>query len=214
MLVIDDLNISNVLDDLNISNVLDEINQPQLYMIPSTTQDTLPNVPICFIAGSKVCTDQGIIEIENINESKHTIRNKKIVALTKTILSQNYLIQIEKDALYKNAPNVITTISPNHKIFYSGKMICAKNLVDKVKGVNKINYNNEIMYNILLETHDKMIVNNLISETLSPDNIVALIYTSKLNQKNKNNIIVELNKAIKKNDINSFVRIRNNLSKK
>lgn len=211
MSVIDDLNISNVLDDLNNSNVIDEINEPQLYMIPSTTPDILPNAPICFVAGSKVCTDQGIIEIENINKYKHTIRNKKIVALTKTTLSQNYLIQIEKDALYKNAPNAITTISPNHKIFYSGKMIAAKDLVDKVKGVNKIKYNNEILYNILLENHDKMIVNNLISETLSPGNIVALIYTSKLNQKKKNNIIVELNKAIKKNDIKSFMRIGNKL---
>ena len=59
-----------------------------------------------------------------------------------------------------------------------------------------------------------MIVNNLISETLSPNNIISLIYTSKLNQKQKNNIIVKLNEAIKKNDINSFIKIGNKLCKK
>jgi hypothetical protein len=214
MSAIDDLNVSNPIDDLNNSNVLDELNEPQLFMAPSSSSYIPPTAPICFIAGSKVVTDQGVIAIENINEAKHTIRNKKIVALTRTKLSQNYLVQIEQDALYKNVPNARTTISPNHKIFYSGKMVAAKELVNKVEGVNKVQYNNETLYNVLLETHDKMVVNNLISETLSPDNIVAYLYNSKLSQEKKNNIIVELNEATKKNDVNSFIRIGKKLSKK
>jgi hypothetical protein len=215
---IDDLNISNAIDDLNNStNIIDDINNQQLFITTGSIPYVplvFPIAPICFIAGSKVVTDQGVIEIENINEAKHTIRNKKIVALTKTKLCQNYLVQIEKDALYKNVPNARTTVSLDHKIFYFGKMVAAKELVNKVEGINKIQYNNETLYNILLETHDKMIVNNLISETLSPGNIIAILYNSKLSQKKKNNIIVELNEAIKKNDIETYIKIGKRLSKK
>lgn len=213
MSVLDDLNDPDVIDDLNEQDVLDELDEPKLFMYVQNTPYILPTAPICFIAGSKVVTDQGIVEIQNIDETKHTIRNKKIVALTKTKLSQKYLVQIEKDALYNNVPNAKTTISPNHKFFYYGKMVPAKELIGKVEGVNKIQYNDEIVYNVLLENNGKMIVNNLISETLSTDNIIAHLYNSKLSQENKNAIIIELNEAINKNDVNSYIRIGKKLCK-
>ena len=56
-------------------------------------------------------------------------------------------------------------------------MIKAKKFIGKYENIYKIKNNNEILYNILLEKYDKMIVNNLICETLHPDNMIAKLYT-------------------------------------
>lgn len=40
----------------------------------------------------------------------------------------------------------------------------------------KIKNNGRILYNILMEKHDKMMVNNLVAETLDPKNSVAKLY--------------------------------------
>jgi hypothetical protein len=67
-------------------------------------------------------------------------------------------------------------MTPTHKVFYKGNMIKAEKFVDKIKGVTFINYNGSVLYNILLEEHEKMIVNNMIVETLHPENRIAKIY--------------------------------------
>ena len=74
-------------------------------------------------------------------------------------------------------------------------MIKAKNLIGLVDGVNNKKYKGDILYNVLLETHDKMMVNNLIVETLDPKNIVAQLYNGSLSAEEKNNMIVKINNA-------------------
>ena len=126
------------------------------------------NVPVtnaCFVKGTPVLTDQGIIAIDRIVPSVHTIRGMKIVDVLRTRLKEKALYRFEKDALYKNVPNQATTMSPNHCVFYNGKMRRAKEFLNNV---TKIEYKGEILYNVLLETHDKMVVNNMIVETLCP----------------------------------------------
>jgi hypothetical protein len=219
--VLDNLDRRNVLDQLDKPNVLDEfdsfndLNHYNFIIVDDMdTQTDAPYVPICFIAGSNVVTDQGIVEIQNINTSIHTIRKMKIVALTKTQLYDNYLVEINKSALYKNVPNKHTIISPNHKVFYLGNMICAKDLIGKIDGVNKTSYNNEILYNILLEKHDKMIVNNLITETLDPTNIIANLYEANLSKSEKNTFIKQLNNAIVQNNLYDYINLRDNIKLK
>ena len=148
-----------------------------------------PTIPICFPAGTPVETDQGEIAIEKINCKKHTIKGKKIVAITKTITMEDSIVCIEKDALGTNVPSQKTLISRNHKLLYNKEMIKAKHLVEQVEGVYNKNYNGEVLYNVLLETHEKMIVNNLIVETLDPTNIIAQLYNGSRNEEKKNNII-------------------------
>jgi hypothetical protein len=135
---------------------------------------------ICFPAKTPIVTNQGIIDIDKINPSIHTIRNKKIVAITKTISNKKYIICIEKDAIEKNIPSKRTLISSEHKLLYKGKMVEAKYLT-KLDGIYKIKYNGEILYNVLMEEHEKMITNNLIVETLHPENIVAELYRNYTN---------------------------------
>jgi hypothetical protein len=157
----------------------------------------VPVISICFPAGTPVVTDQGIIAIEKINSTKNTIRGKKIVAITKTVTIEDKIICIEKDALGSNIPSQNTLISRNHKLFYNKQMIKAKHLVGYVDGVFNKKYNGEILYNVLLETYEKMIVNNLIVETLDPKNIVAQLYNGNYTDEEKNSIIVNINQCAK-----------------
>jgi hypothetical protein len=146
----------------------------------------IPIGDICFVAGTPITTNQGLIPIEKINPDIHTIRNKPIVAITKTIYATNkYLVCLEKDSLGNNIPSQKTIISKNHKIFYNGKMVKASGLLGLNNKITKIEYNNELLYNVLMENHDKMIVNNLICETLDPTSIVAEFYKASKNMDDK-----------------------------
>ena len=131
---------------------------------------------VCFPAGTHVRADQGIIRIEKLNPDIHTIRKKNIVAITKTFSNEKHLISIEKDSLFTNVPSEKTIISQTHKILYQGQMYPANYFVDKFKGVEKVKYHGETLYNVLLETHEKMIVNNILVETLHPENRVAKLF--------------------------------------
>jgi hypothetical protein len=153
-------------------NVGDElIPGPQYYLYPFNS----PVSNTCFPANTPINTDQGIIPIEKIN-LLNTIRNKKIIAITQTVTTDKYLICFEKDSISNNIPCEKTIISKNHLVFNRGNMIKAKDFIGKYKNIYKINYKNEILYNVLLEDYDKMIVNNLICETLHHDNSIAKLY--------------------------------------
>jgi hypothetical protein len=165
----------------------------------------LPISNVCFPAGTPVNTDQGIISIEKINSDKNTIRGNKIETITKTVTQDKYLVCIEKDVLAKNIPSEKTLMSKNHALLYNGKMVKSKELLQlNNEGIHKVKYNGEILYNVLLENkHDKMIVNNLICETLYPKNSIAELYLSmkqnNFTDKQKQNIINNYNKYVIKN---------------
>ena len=55
---------------------------------------------ICFPAKTPITTNQGLIDIDKINPEIHTIRNKKIVAVTKTVTQDNYLVIIINKCIY------------------------------------------------------------------------------------------------------------------
>jgi surface protein len=141
----------------------------------TTSSSSIVINTICFPAKTPIVTNQGIIDIDKLDPEIHTIRNKKIVAITKTITNKKYLVCMEKDTLGKNIPSKRTMISSEHKVLYKGKMVEAKYLT-KLDGIYKVKYHGEILYNVLMETHEKMITNNLIVETLHPENIVAELY--------------------------------------
>jgi hypothetical protein len=158
---------------------------------------------ICFPAGTPVVTNQGKIPIEKLQPYVHTIRNKTIVGITQTITQDKNLVCFEKDSLGPNVPSEKTIISKNHGIFYKGKMMKAKNFVGEFENVYKVKYTGEVLYNVLMEEHDKMMVNNLICETLHPENSIAQIYKvlQKLSPKGQEELIRGCNEHIVKNNI-------------
>ena len=146
------------------------------YLVPNWVD--APIAPICFAASTPIETDQGVMPIEKVNPDLHTIDNKKVVAITKTVSLDNYLVCFEKDALGDNVPSERTVVSKEHLIYNKGKMIKAVDFIGKYKNVHKIKYNGDILYNVLLEKYDKILVNNLICETLHPRNAIAKWHTS------------------------------------
>jgi len=175
----------------------------------------LPISDICFPAKTPILTNKGNINIEQIDPYIHTIRNKKIVAITKTISQDKYLMCFEKDSLGVNIPSQKTIISKNHLIFYKGKMVKSKYLLNFSENIRKIKYNGEVLYNILLEKHDKMLVNNIICETLHPDNVIAQLYRAlpNLDKNQQQEFIKQTNEWIQHN-INSPSKVIKNLNYK
>jgi len=148
------------------------------------TNITPSNSNVCFPKGTLITTDQGEIAIENINPHYNTINNKKIIGIVESKNLENRLVEIKKDALGPNCPNRTTLISSYHEIFYNGRMIRAKVLIEKnTEGVRFIRTDDKMIYNVLMENHDTMEVNNLIVETLKPTNWHAICFMNKINQK-------------------------------
>ena len=174
----------------------------------------------CFPAGTLIVTNQGIIPIDKINPEIHTIRNKKILAITKSVSMDKYLVKFEKDSLGKNIPSETTIMTQGHSVFYKGKMILAKEFVKHMENVKKIPYNGEIVYNILLEKYDKMVVNNLICNTMPTNHLLSILYMMlpHLNENEQtkliethNNIVME--KLDKKDDRYKDVTVKRSSKK-
>jgi len=189
----------------------DWIDFPEYTYIYTINISPSPISNICFPAGTPVTTNQVNIPIEQLNPNIHTIRNKKIVCISKTITQDKYLVCFEKNSLEKNIPSQKTIISKNHKILYKGNMIKATHFIGNFKNVYKIDYKGEILYNVLMEEYDKMIINNLICETLHPENAMAQFHKTiqTLNQKEQEILIKLYNEYATTNKIftskNNFV---------
>jgi hypothetical protein len=164
----------------------------------------------CFPAGTLITCDQGEIPIELINPDIHTIRGKKIVTITKTIIQNKYLICFEKGSFGNNIPNRQTIMSKNHQLFYNGEMIKAVQFAGKFENVKKIKYTGEVLYNVLMEKHDKMVVNNLICETLHPESDIAKLHTivKDMSSENKIKFIQKYNKTYIEKNKNKKMNIK------
>ncbi len=134
---------------------------------------TVHNEPICLVAGTPIVTDQGTIPIEKIDTAIHTIGHKPIIALTKAITPEKHLICFEAHSLAINCPTQRTIMTPGHEVLYRGKMVQAKNFLGKLDKVHTVPYDGKKVYNILQKQHGLMVVNNMILETLHPENRVA-----------------------------------------
>ena len=160
--------------------------------------------PICFPENTPIKTDQGVIEIQKIDTLYHTIDSKKIIAITQTISNDKYLVCFEKDSLSENVPSEQTIMSKEHKVFYNNELIEADKFVGKFKNVKKIDYDGKDLYNVLMEKHEKMNVNNMICETLHPENFVARLYNNKLGKIFKDILLNKINETIENNDSEGY----------
>ena len=86
----------------------------------------------------------------------------------------------------------------------------AQEFLGKGYRVYNVKYSGEPLYNVLMETHYKMLVNNLVCETLHPDNLIAKIYMAlpELGAIYTENVIENANKYHHFTEHKSF-RIRN-----
>jgi hypothetical protein len=175
---------ANITTDYGIDNVIGE-SVTVNYMDTSANivfnVDTIlrPYSNICFPKGERVLTDSGYKNIEEIDNNCDTIGGKKIEELTQTLTKDKTLVFIKENAIMRGVPNKDTLVTKNHKVFFRGNIIQAYKLVNLVNtGIQFENYDGQILYNILLQDdqENKMIVNGMIVETLSPSNNIASLY--------------------------------------
>jgi hypothetical protein len=157
---------------------------------------------ICFVKGTPVLTDQGIIDINKINPKEHTIRGEKIFDIIIITSADKELVCFEKDAFNTNIPSDTVIVSKNHKIELDGVMTLAIDIFKKKKNnkIYLINKPYEILYNILLEKLSWVNINNLICETLNPNEYNAKMFSnqSKYLPEQREEIINLINKDSKK----------------
>jgi photosystem II stability/assembly factor-like uncharacterized protein len=188
--------------------ISDDIFEIVLYTPP-------PISDICFPAGTLINTDQGRIAIEKINPNINTINNKRIVDIIKTIYNDNYLVGFRKHAITKNYPSEFTVMTKNHKIIWEGVKYDADSFLYRYENVVKVKYNGQILYNVLMEQHSEMIVNNMLCETLDPNNVVAKLYNrySKYSRKDRYNISNLIINNFKTTKFNPYRRYKNIIKK-
>ena len=163
---------------------------------------------ICFLAGTLVSTDQGDIKIDELVPGKNTINRNPILHVTETVTNDKYLVEISKNALGNNVPNKKLVISKNHLVEIGGVPMEAKSLLH-FNGVRKIAYNKEKLYNILMDKHYFIKVQNTSVETLNPENIYAKLVNSKIKEEIKDELFVELSQATRKNNYNKIEKAKN-----
>lgn len=157
-------------DEISYSNYDDIATKKQIDTI-------IINSDICFPKNTPIETDQGIISIQNLIPGYHTIQQKEIRYVTQTKLkNQKQLMLFKKDCLYKNVPRQNTKITMNHKILYENNLIPSKYFELWNPNVKRVRYNNETLYNIVMENHEIINVNNMEVETLHPDHKIVKIY--------------------------------------
>jgi hypothetical protein len=183
-----------------ISGVAFGINDPP-------TPTPLPMSNICFPAGTPIKTDQGIVNIESLDKHTHTINKQTILHITQTVTLDKYLIKFERHALSRNYPTQKTIMTKDHQIEFEGRLVPAYRFLDYSDQVKKVTYNGETLYNVLLATHGTMVVNNLVCETLHPDNIIAKLYTTNYTVAEKHDIIRQLNTALVERDLPGYKKI-------
>jgi hypothetical protein len=146
--------------------------------MPTPMPTPMPVSNICFPAGTPIQTDQGIVSIELLDTAKHTIARQPIIFVTKTTTLDKYLILFKKDALGVNTPSKDTIMTKNHQIMFKGVLSPAHRFLTISKDIAKVAYAGEVLYNVLLDKYTTMKVNNLVCETLHPDNDIAKLYRS------------------------------------
>ena len=167
---------------------------------------------ICFPEGTPIKTDQGIVNIELLDERTHTIGQKSILHITKTTTMDKYLIRFEKNALGRNVPDKKTIMTKDHQIMFEGRLVPAYRFLDYTDQVKKVKYSGETLYNVLLKEHGLMNVNNLLCETLHPDNIIAKLYTTNYSDEERSSIVYQMNTALLNNDVLTYKAVVDRLT--
>ena len=138
---------------------------------------------------TKISTDQGIINIENIDPNKNTINKKKVISIYKIEKYSLKFIKILKNALANNIPNNDIILSPNHKIIIDGNTIEAKTFLMKhlKNNISLVDFNDVILYNIMIEDFINIRANNLLIQSYIPydNNFLENINSIKIYEKNK-----------------------------
>ena len=141
---------------------------------------------ICYTKGTQILTKHGFTPIENIKagqrvitkgkihknkfiDEKSSLKLEPVVWISKFkvdhINSQSAPICIKKHALGKNYPFKDLYVSPNHGLLLKGKMVLAKNLVNKDTIYQDFERENVEYYHLECDNHNGIFANGVLSES-------------------------------------------------
>ena len=175
------------------------------------TWGPIPASNICFPLGTPIQTDQGIIPIQNLH-TNNTIKGEPILHITKTKTIDPYLIAFEAHTFGPNVPYQTTIMTKDHKILFEGQLVPACRFLEFSPKVKRVKYDGDLLFNVLLAKYSTLVVNNLICETLHPDNAIAKLYMANMSPNYKNNIITIMNDSLHKRDLDTYKTIINRIS--
>ena len=159
---------------------------------------------ICFPAGTPVRTDQGTVPINQLDPAKHTINRAPIQHITQTRTLDKYLISFPPGSIRPHLPSQHTVMTKDHQIEFNGCMVPAHRFLTYSKDIKKVTYTGETLYNVLLATPGKMIVNDLVCETLHPENIIAKLYTQTYTDEERTDLVMQLNESLTTRNLDMY----------
>jgi len=159
---------------------------------------------ICFPAGTPVRTDQGTVPINQLDPAKHTINRAPIQHITQTRTLDKYLISFPPGSIRPHLPSQHTVMTKDHQIEFNGCMVPAHRFLTYSKDIKKVTYTGETLYNVLLATPGKMIVNDLVCETLHPENIIAKLYTQTYTEDERTDLVMQLNESLTTRNLDMY----------
>lgn len=149
---------NNSLDKLKINNEIVNLNKEYLY----------------FTGNSLLKTDQNEIQIENIKPHNFSINNQKILEINKGIdISISNLILFKQGCLGENIPSNDILLKNDQKIYFDNKYIEAQEIFFKYNNeidLELVNYENQILYNVIIDDIDSLEINNLVIKTSKREN--------------------------------------------
>jgi len=178
---------------------------------PTATPAPPPISNICFPAGTPIKTDQGVVAIDQIDTGYHTIGRKRILDITQTTTLDRYLVKFHKHCISFNVPSADTLMTKDHKVKYNNKLVPAYKFLNMSKNVTRVKYNGETVYNVLMENYEVMQVNNLVCETLHPDNLIAKIYKNRFTDEYNDRVIYIMNDSIERRKYYEYKSIVNRI---
>jgi len=148
----------------------------------------IPQSPaICFVKGTLIETNRGLIPIEDITNNDSVLIGGKIQNTTivdefstskvihvvyfesDTSLPYNRPIRIKKDTFGLNTPSTDLYLSPLHAIKIGNELVQVHNLVNKDTITEDFSSKKVCYYHIFTGAHEMLYANNLLCETLAFD---------------------------------------------
>lgn len=149
---------------------------------------SVPSTPNCFRKDSMVKTDQGLVKIQNIDNT-NTINNLKVITTTKAFNSDCMLAKIEKGSINNVVPTEDIYVQKDHKLCLTPIEMSIMKPITWERTTK-----DEILYNVLLEKQSFMYVNGLKVETIDPDSDIAKYWTTS-DEQTSLYLLSNLNKA-------------------
>lgn len=147
------------------------------YYSLSSSSGSGSSAAICYLGDTMVHTDQGLVKAEDLyrtfKKKQYTISQQPVRRVTRTRNEDTEMVLIQKNCLEEGIPNADTHLTKQHKIIIptSQRLVKCKNIAgdpkfEKASIINR--KHRDIVYNIVLDRHSTVRINNMVSETLHP----------------------------------------------